>query len=190
MKELHVERIKAGDEKELRELFEILLPRIRLWAWRHAFPTGEVGVEDLVQDSIYKIYSNLHKLTPDNIPDSEALMRWCYVVTQNVVQDAWRKQQRKHEVSIDEIEEEKLPTTALDSVTEIDSEKILEEAIQLLPDDERNVLLRKIEGKTLREIAQELDISLATAHRRYKHALKTLSSLVLPSAKGTFKEVG
>jgi len=180
MKELNVERLKAGDEKELRQLFEILLPRIRLWAWRHAFPSSEVGVEDLVQDAIYKIYSNLHKFDPER----GKILPWCYVVTQNIMRDAWRKQYSKHEVSIDDVEEEKLPTT------EIDSERILEEAIQLLPDDEKNVLLKKLEGKTFREIAQELEINHVVAQRRYKNALKTLSSLVLPSAKGTLKEVG
>lgn len=185
MQGLSVEKIKAGDENELRQLFEVLLPRIRLWASQdNAYHGADLSVDDVVQDVIYKIYSNLHKLTPDNVPDSEALMKWCRVLTSNVIFSTLRHQRSKREVNIDDVDERKLPAV------EIDFERVLEEAILLLPKDEKDILLRWVEGKSPQEISRELGISLATTYRRLKIAQKILVSLVLPSARGPVKEVG
>lgn len=181
MQEPNLERIKAGDEDALRQLFEILLPRIRLMARAHSVGTEEV--EDIVQETLIKIYSNLHKFAGD--PDH--FLAWCRVISRNVALDTRRKHRFTNEVNLDDVGEEELPTFVPKAT--IDSRSVLEEAIQLLPEQQKLIVLGTIEGRSLSEIAEELSIHPATAARRYHSALKTLNTLMLQGQSAS-EEIG
>jgi RNA polymerase sigma-70 factor, ECF subfamily len=180
MQELDVGKIKGGDREELKELFEILLPRIRLLARRSFARASYADVDDLLQEAIIRIYSNIHKFDPNR----GDFLAWCHAVARNVMFEYWRRKEPVAQVSldIDEIDTEKLPQSK--RVQEnIDATRVLEEAIATLPDDQIEIVRKHMEGQSFEEIAKELSLSIATVYRKYKQALKMIQSLVLAEPK-------
>jgi len=177
MQELNIEKIKSGDKEELQGLFEILLPRIRYLVRRSSRSAPDIDVEDLVQEVILRIYSNLHKFDSTR---GHPFLAWCNGVAKNVIYEYWRRERLMiiGPLDIDEVDAENLPESQRQQES-IDLTRILEEAIKTLSPDQRKMVQLRFEGKMIGEIAEELGITRATAHRRYLKALETLQALVL-----------
>lgn len=69
----------------------------------------------------------------------------------------------------------------LDNEIIIENErKLLEEAIQALPPEQREVLHMKVyEGKTFKEISETINVSVNTASSRYRYAIDKLKELLI-----------
>jgi RNA polymerase sigma-70 factor (ECF subfamily) len=134
----------------------------------------EAEVEDVTQEIFYRLFTRIRSLRKP-----EALRSFVVSFALRIVKWELRRRRARRWLTLSETGE--VPDDQLLFVT-ADSRYVLRRLYRLLdqlPTRERLVLvLRHVEGMTLEEIAEALDISLATVKRSLKHASERLSSLV------------
>jgi RNA polymerase sigma-70 factor (ECF subfamily) len=86
-----LERLKAGDERALRELADVYGPKIHQLAFRYL--RNREDAEEVTQDVLYKVYRNV-----DSFRGDAALSSWIYRITFNAAMSRLRatRQQRAH----------------------------------------------------------------------------------------------
>jgi RNA polymerase sigma factor (sigma-70 family) len=150
-----IEAIKAGDEKALRNLFDELLPFVRAIVRnelrRQGVPATHYSVEDITQDIILTIYSNLDKFNPlrGNFED------WCFVIAANKTRSVWRRLRREvpSELGIDMVP---LWSSGRDPEEIFTAAKYLEELMMQLGSEEAEIMLLHLEGLSFDIIAERL----------------------------------
>jgi RNA polymerase sigma-70 factor (ECF subfamily) len=126
--------------------------------------------EDLLQD----FWLRIHKARATFRP-GEPLMPWLYAIARRVRVDRYRKMKstREHEVL-----SEQLPERAAEQPSRQPETKI-SEMLQSLPESQREVLLMlKVSGLSLEEVARATGVSVGSvkqkAHRAYESLRKRL----------------
>jgi len=144
-----------------------------LLKWIRARLKMSEDAEDILQDIFTGAANALATLH-----NADYLVSWLYVSARNAVTDIWRgRNKREFELDSKALAE---TSTSLHSVIS-DPEEIfrkartyeaLEEAIEMLPENQREVfLLQTVYGYTFRETAELLNISINTAMSRKRYAL-------------------
>ena len=129
------------------------------------------NAEDLAQDVFVKIYSKL-----DSFDESKAsLSTWIYTVTRNTLTDYYRTRK-----VFAEIPDEKDDGFSLED--EICNEEMLEhlaDGLEALDERERDIIIQRFYyGKTLKEIAEQTDISYAYVKILQNKAFSKLKSFL------------
>jgi RNA polymerase sigma-70 factor (ECF subfamily) len=126
--------------------------------------------EDLLQD----FWLRIHKARATFRP-GEPLMPWLYAIARRVRVDRYRKTKgaREHEIVTDQ-----LPERAAPEILRQDEPKI-SEMLQSLPESQREVLLMlKVSGLSIEEVARATGVSVGSvkqkAHRAYESLRKRL----------------
>ena len=127
------------------------------------------GSQDVVQTTFIRYHRQTQK-RPDRLPDN--VRAWLFTVARNLSLDALRRRRRRqrleHEVA-EESESRGLKLVA-DDFKQMERQEIYERALaelDKLPDDQREVLLLKhVEGLTLREISEITGMKLSAVHYR------------------------
>lgn len=126
--------------------------------------------EDLLQD----FWLRIHKARATFRP-GEPLMPWLYAIARRVRVDRYRKTKgtREHEIVSDQIPERAAQETASAPALKIS------EMLQSLPESQREVLLMlKVSGLSLEEVARATGVSIGSvkqkAHRAYESLRKRL----------------
>ncbi|UKJ06574.1 RNA polymerase sigma factor [Solitalea lacus] len=178
-----LQQIAAGDERAFQSLFESY--RSRLYHYMLGIVKSEEVAEELVIDVFMKIWMGRELLT--QIENMDAFL---FRVACNKSIDFLRKASNNRELTNIIWDNIQLAssTTAESRLMQQEYEKILRDAIDLLPPKRRQVyLMSREEGMTHAEIAKELGIAPSTianqivdAQRFIKsHLLKHLNSTVL-----------
>jgi RNA polymerase sigma factor (sigma-70 family) len=163
---LNFQKIKDRDEAALRELFELLLPRLRYISRRYSGPRGYPDADELAQEALLKIYSHLDKAPMD---DTQRFMSWCMVVARNVAVDYARKSQRE-EIQCERFDAEPRAAEMLTERTQL----LLSEALSGLSQADRELLECRLKGTAMSEIAEMQNQSRASVYRRYSRILNEL----------------
>lgn len=155
---------------DLEKIFRNESPRLLNWI-RVRLKVDE-DAEDILQDVFAGAANALATLH-----GADYLISWLYASARNAVIDVWRGRKRK-------VDSEELSETFINLFNEFvmsDPEEIfrraetyeaLEKAIEMLPEDQREVfLLQTVYGYTFRETAELLNISINTAMSRKRYAL-------------------
>lgn len=127
--------------------------------------------EDLVQDAFSKLWQNCEHIV------FEKAKTYLYTVAKNMFLNevAHRKIVLKFEQKNHPIEEKETPEFLLEQK---EFKQRLEDAISELPENQRVVfLLNRIDKKTYREIAEELELSVKAVEKRMHKALKYLRKI-------------
>jgi len=161
---------------DLEKTYRDESPRLLNWIRRR------VGVnedpEDLLQDVFARAANALDATRP-----VENLVSWLYASARNAIVDIWRerdKQPASRDVDVLETTPENLLTESVEPGPEekfrrLEAMEALEEALDDLPDGQREVfLLQAVDGYTFRETAELLDISINTAMSRKRYAVARL----------------
>ncbi len=126
--------------------------------------------EDLLQD----FWLRIHKARATFRP-GEPLMPWMYAIARRVRVDRYRKTKgtREHEIVSEQLPERAAQATPSDTVPKIS------EMLQSLPASQREVLLMlKVSGLSLEEVARATGVSIGSvkqkAHRAYESLRKRL----------------
>jgi RNA polymerase sigma-70 factor, ECF subfamily len=172
-----LERIRDSDTEAFRILFEQYQPLL----FRHVFfQTREAdAAHDIVQETFIRVWDHRRSLDP-------LLSFPAYIlrISGNLVLDEYRRRKRREKLDPEIFPhgktEEDDPLKALEGT-------LLEEELAIvigrLPDRCRAVfLLSRIEGKSNREIALMLGISVRTVEHQINHALKAIRKRL--AAKG------
>jgi len=138
--------VQAAQEDPARfaELYEANLERVYAFIARRVHDRDVA--EDLTSDVFHKALSNLAGFDWRGIP----FAAWLFRIAANVMADRWKSAGK--EVAGDP----PAPSTEI-NIEEVEQRGRLFRAVEDLPDDQRRVIgMRFAEGKSIREIAQEL----------------------------------
>ena len=168
-----VEACLAGEESA----FDVLLGR---WEKRirgaiYRLVGSDEEARDLCQEAFLKAYKSLRSFKQE-----ARFSSWLYQIALNLCRDRMRRRRGKTMVSLDELEEGGAAMTvagptALDLLQERDTRRLVVQAIEALPDEQREVIiLKEYQGLTFLEIAQVLDVPISTVKTRLYRGLDQL----------------
>ncbi len=170
-----VEACLAGEESAFDVLLGRWEKRIRGAIYRIVGSDDEA--RDLCQEAFLKAYKSLRSFKQE-----ARFSSWLYQIALNLCRDRMRRRRGKTMVSLDELEEggAAMPVagpTALDLLQERDTSRLVAQAIEALPDEQREVIiLKEYEGLTFLEIAHVLEVPISTVKTRLYRGLDQLRS--------------
>lgn len=159
--------VQAGDSSQLGTLFERY--HVALFRYLLHMTRDRALSEDLVQDVFFRVLKYARSYDP-----SLPFRVWLYGLARNACFDALRK--GKAEVTGNEMKEirsaEPMPEEAIAQKQDV---RFLQEALQKLPEDKREVLvLSRFHDMRYEEIARILKCEIGTVKVRVYRALKEL----------------
>jgi RNA polymerase sigma-70 factor (family 1) len=165
-------RISKGDEKAFRYLFDQYKTRVYYFILR--LVRSEEVAEELTQDVFMRIWISRHTLTEVDNPGS-----YLFVTARNRSLDHLRNQ--KIEKGMIQSLEKKMGDGTVNTTEEVilynETNRILQEAVRLLPEQQRTVYrLARLEGLSREEIAERLGISPNTVKNHLSSAIKTVKN--------------
>lgn len=154
--------VAAGNIDSLGEIYS--LTRSSVYGYALSIVKNHSDAEDVTHDAYVAIATSALSYTPSDKP-----MAWILTIAKNLALMTLR---RRRERELDEVEVAAIPDT-LDILPA--DKMVLRECIERLSDDEREiVMLHAVTGYKHREIAEFLDMPLATVLSKYSRAIKKL----------------
>ena len=171
---LLIQKAKDRDQKAQTKLINVF------WVDVFSFVMKKVRDENDADEITVNVFSKvLSKL--DMFDPHFQFKTWILTITQNTVIDFWRKKSRENEDSIENLDEvknqyAKSPEELL--ISEEEQKKIIKTIESLDANYQDIIKLRFFEEKSIKEIAEELGISVANTKVRVMRAKKVLAELL------------
>ena len=168
---LLVARLAAGDDHALAEAYDALAPAVHAVVLRVLVDAS--SAQDVVQDVFVQLWTCPQRYDPTAAP----LRTYLMVLARSRALDAVRadarrraRQERQHLLALDAP-----PPSPGDEVAAREAARLVREAVQLLPDEQRRLVeLAYFDGKSYREAAAAAGIPEGTAKSRLRAALAAL----------------
>lgn len=159
-----VERLQRGDRAALAQVFMVYGDRIFNTCRR--ITGSHADAEDATQEVFLRI---LHKSS--SFTGQSRFSTWLFRVAVNHTINLCRKAASRRHRAIVDLDQEATPQELypgpLQRAVDLEERQLLDEALQLLPPDQRSiVVLRELEGLTYAEIAEILDLPAGTVTSR------------------------
>jgi len=133
----------------------------------------EPDISDILQDVFLIVHRKL-----DGFEGRSSLRTWLYGISYRVVADYRKRAYRQREIPGDIPKERSAPQTS-------EARVVLADLLMHLSDERRDlVVMYEVEGLSMREAADVLEIPLQTAYSRHKAAISTLRGLVQDTREG------
>ena len=156
--ELAIRGMAKGEKQALADLYE--KTHTAVYAFVVSMLKDKYRADDVFQDVYLKVYENAVSYKAQGKP-----MAWILTIAKNQCLMQFRK------------------IKAEDSLEDVEERLLLEAAFKQISDDERNIIvLHVLSGLKHREIAQLLELPLATVLSKYHRALKKLKGLLEENA--------
>lgn len=160
--------VAAGDSHSLEELYH--RTRTAVYGLVLSYLKHPQDAEDVTQDAFVRIWDTAASYRPQGKP-----MAWLLTVARNLALMRLRERGKTQELTDEEWSA--LPARPPDVTTE--DRHVLRAALSVLSEQERQVvMLHAVTGLKHREIAQLLELPLATVLSKYRRALKKLNLLL------------
>lgn len=164
-----ITRIKKDDHDSFQKLFERY--SVPLFRFSFSYLKSKEVAEDVVQEVFMKVWNNRK-----SIKSNTSFQSYLFTIALNVVRKHFNKLSRnnelKHNILLDlsENKEEFDDRNGYQFLTDK-----LDEFIKLMPDKRREVFIKKkIEEKSLKEIAEECEITTKTVEYHITESMKFL----------------
>jgi len=178
---LLVTQLRAGNVLAFEQIFNMY--QSKLYHFVRITLSNDNDAEEIVQEVFLKVWARR-----EQIDVSKSFKSYLYAITKNEIHDHLRKvlQQKKfieqtiHELSIGDNDVEKI-------VNFRETDQVIKELINSLPQKRRKVFeLSRLEGKTYKQIALEMDISENTVDTQMRKALLFLREKLVKLATCIF----
>ena len=164
-----LKRLARGDKTALEELYHET--KSAIYGFSHSITKNPSESEDVLQETYLKIWANAERYTAKGTP-----MSWILMIAKNLSLMKLREKKRHQDL---EPEEWDMEFHIPDSAGTTEDRHLLEAALNLLTLEEREIiLLHAVSGLKHREIAELLDMALATVLSKYHRALKKLRKYI------------
>lgn len=170
-------QLHEGNERAFEHLYEKYAPGLKAFCVRFGF-TGYES-DDIIQESFRKIWEGRDKVNPQ-LPFNTYLI----TIAKHIVYN-----QLRHQLQVKKYRTELLsPGSSEDSsLPDFKLQKLIEEAIEELPDKCRSVYRKsRVKGLSNAEIADEMNISKSTVENQINKALNKLRSVLRRSGYANF----
>ncbi|MDN3694396.1 sigma-70 family RNA polymerase sigma factor [Chryseobacterium tructae] len=171
---LLIQKAKDKDQKAQTKLINVF------WVDVFSFIMKKVKDENDADEITVNVFSKvLSKL--DMFDPHFQFKTWILTIAQNTVIDFWRKKNRENEDTVENLDEvknqyAKSPEELL--ISEEEQKKIIKTIESLDANYQDIIKLRFFEEKSIKEIAEELGISVANTKVRVMRAKKVLAELL------------
>lgn len=167
-----------GDTKAFDELFILLSPKLRRYVER------SVRHKDLADDIVMDVFIRAFQRR-DQLEQVTNITKYLFGIAHSKIANEYKRNRKIEFVPIDEIKDA-IPQNNEDVLERLEESfeqkrrsKLLTEAMNLLPDEERKLLLLSFSGATTLEIAKKLGMEIQEArylinrvHARIRYYLK------------------
>lgn len=172
-----IQKFQQGDSSCFEEIYNASYKRVYFNVFR--LINDENTAKDITQDVLIEVYRSLHTL---RVPGSYYI--WIDRITRNHVTKEFSKRSHKNEFSIDEVDKilpyEFEKSTKSQPNIEYQQEELMQiilNSIKQLPIYQQEVVkLRFLNERSIKEIAEELNIPEGTVKTRLKTAKATIKS--------------
>ncbi len=164
---LQFEEFKSGKEDAFRVIFDHYNKALFLFARRFLSDSDEI--EDLIQEIFIMLWEK-----KETLRDVNALKSFLYTSVRNKSLNILRHKKivdQHQEAQIQDMEEEFFYAQ---NIIDIETYRLLHEAIETLPDQTKKVSHLSLNGAKNTEIAEQLNISTSTVKYHKQQALKIL----------------
>jgi RNA polymerase sigma factor (sigma-70 family) len=138
------------------------------------------AAQDVLQETFIKVFKNIEK-----VEDGEKMRAWVSTIASRTAIDYIRKQKNGNEIEVEDVNNVEVNLNELSFTVEEEVErsfqrKSVREQIQKLPPNYRTIIyLKYIEGLKDQEIANVLDLNVATVKTRIHRAKSKLKKQLL-----------
>jgi RNA polymerase sigma-70 factor (ECF subfamily) len=161
------------DRQAFAQLFEHFGPRLKGFMMRKG-ANAELA-EDLVQDAMIAVWNKAGMFSPGK----GSVTTWVYTIARNLRIDRLRREGSRYFTDIDDYEEASDDPASDDIVIGRQQDAAVTEALQVLPDDQRQVIVMAfMDDMTQAEIADKLDVPLGTVKSRMRLAYRKMASVL------------
>lgn len=156
-----------GDKEAFQELYQST--RTALYSFILSIMKNPSDAEEILQETYLKIWSGASAYTPQGKP-----LAWMFTMARNLCYMKFRERGRQPEISTEDMEGTEAGEPCLQ--VELAADRLaLEAALGILKEDERQiVLLRVCAGMKHRELAEALEMPIATVLSKYNRSIKKL----------------
>ena len=166
-------RIKKRDKEAFRYLYEFYFTKMVLFAESYLYDEEEA--RDLVQDLFFHLWDHASSLHV-----SSSIKAYLFTSVRNRCLNVLRDRKIRDEHN-DKLFEAQLFSGTEDVVIDEEVQQRLQEALDSLPDKCREIILLKVvEGKKNKEIAEHLDIAETTVKTQVQRAYRMLRERMIP----------
>lgn len=166
--ELNLRYISRGNTDAIGEIYD--LTKNGVYGFILSILKNPDDAEDVLQDTYVKICSSADMYTPQGKP-----MAWIFTIARNLCLMKLRRNTRQ--VDIPDFEWDQIEAENSEFNTE--DKMVLEAALSTLSEEESKiVMMHAVAGIKHREIADVLDMPLATVLSKYNRALKKLQKVL------------
>ena len=162
LNEIEVGLICLSEIKKFKEVYEEYFTALKYFAMRYV--KDEEVACDLLQDIFVKLWEK-----GDRFENEMQLKTYLYRVVRNhcltYVRDTQRKEKRMEGFEVEETEE-----SFVHQMIEAEIYALINDIFEELPDACRNVYMKSLEGKSHKEIAEELHIAITTIKKHKTNA--------------------
>ena len=162
LNEIEVGLIYLSERKKFKEVYEEYFTALKYFAMRYV--KDEEVACDLLQDVFVKLWEK-----GDRFENEMQLKTYLYRVVRNhcltYIRDAQRKEKRMEGFEVEETEE-----SFVHQMIEAEIYALINDIFEELPDACRNVYMKSLEGKSHKEIAEELHIAITTIKKHKTNA--------------------
>jgi RNA polymerase sigma factor (sigma-70 family) len=161
----------AGDTAAYRKFLQAATPHLRSIAIRRCAQMGaqRADAEDVLQDVLLAIHLKRGTWDP-----SRPIGPWLAAIVRNKVIDSFRRRGRHIDVPIDDVID---TLRAEETLPDADSQGIERMVAQLKPGQRDVVMAISIEGASVRQAAERLNLSEGAVRVALHRALKSLAAL-------------
>ena len=166
----HVNAFQRGEEKGFTYFFNALYPALLYYAFR--ILGDKPTAEDVVEESFIKIWERHSTFTHPKV-----IKAWLYTTVRNGCLNRLQQQQRaiNQQDQLAKLSEGEYESFALHEIIRAEVIRELHENIESLPTACRQIFkMLYIQGKTVREIAEELKLSISTIKNQKARGLGLL----------------
>lgn len=162
-------KVKQGDEKAFSELFHHY--RGKLFNFIRLSLMDEWDIENIVQEVFIRIWIKRETIDPE-----QGIEPFMFTIAKNLIKDQLRKQliRQKFITALSQAEQK----TDIHDINILEIEQLeqqLNMLIDQMPERRREIfMLSRVEGKTYKQISDELGISVNTVDTQIRRALEGL----------------
>jgi RNA polymerase sigma-70 factor (ECF subfamily) len=156
--------VETGDARALRELHDE--HAAVLWRYVVHLTGNAAGADDIVQETLLRAWR-----TPGILAQESGVRSWMFTVARNLVIDDYRSARNRHELTTDTLPD----AGASDRTDSLFEALLVEEALATLGYEHRSVIVHAYYGgRSIAEVARELDIPEGTVKSRLHYGLRAL----------------
>ena len=160
-----------GDEKSFETIFCQYYKTLVSYVMRHDLVAMEA--EDIVLETFHHIW-----LIREELKSPAALHSLLFTATRNRTLNVARNLKNRQKIINENYSEQEETEEAYDYLIEEEMSRLLDEAVSQLPKQCELVIVGLLAGKTLQEIAEEMQISINTDKTYKLRAIKSLLELL------------